>query len=148
MIQSSGSTFCPNDLLLGRTSNEAPKGVFEFFPSHEHRLKFHQRIVDSFWKKWSRDFFPTLLIRQKWHIERRDLQIGDIVLLQDSNVVRGTWKFADVTMAEKGKDGKVRNVTLRYKAKKAGFGYKGEKDVFVKRSAHRIVVILLVEECK
>ena len=81
------------------------------------------------------------MIRQKWHTERRNLQIGDLVLFQDSNVVRGTWKFAEVAVAERGKDGKVRNVTLRYKAKKAGVEYRGEKDVFVKRSAHRIVVI-------
>ncbi|XP_045105485.1 uncharacterized protein LOC123500995 [Portunus trituberculatus] len=51
-----GKYLCPNDLLLGRTSNKAPKGVFEHFPSHESRLQFHQRIVDSFWKKWTRIF--------------------------------------------------------------------------------------------
>ncbi|XP_071525744.1 uncharacterized protein [Panulirus ornatus] len=141
-----GRYLCPNDLLLGCTSNKAPKGVFEYFPSHESRLKFHQRIVDSFWKKWTRDFFPTLLIRQKWHTERRNLKIGDLVLFQDSNVVRGNWKFAEVTVAEKGKDGRVRDVTLRYKPKKSGVEYKGEKDIFVKKSAHRIVVILPVEE--
>ncbi|XP_045129019.1 uncharacterized protein LOC123514845 isoform X1 [Portunus trituberculatus] len=31
-----GKYLCPNDLLLGRTSNKAPKGVFEHFPSHEY----------------------------------------------------------------------------------------------------------------
>ena len=102
-----GRYLCSNDLLLGRTSNETPKGVFEYFPSHESRLKFYQHIVNSFWKKWIRDFFPILLIRQKWHTERRNLQIGDLVLFQDSNVVRGTWKFAEITLAEKGKDGRV-----------------------------------------
>ncbi|XP_045134453.1 uncharacterized protein LOC123518017 [Portunus trituberculatus] len=121
-----GKYLCPNDLLLGRTSNKAPKGVFEHFPSHESRLQFHQRIVDSFWKN-GLGFFPTLLIRQKWHIERRNLQIGDIVLFQDSNIVRGTWKFAEVAVANESKDGKVRNVTLRYKPQRGGVRYKGEK---------------------
>ncbi|XP_068223879.1 uncharacterized protein [Palaemon carinicauda] len=141
-----GRYLCPNDLLLGRTQNAVLKGEFERFPSHESRLKFHEGITDTFWRKWMRDFFPTMLIRQKWHVEKRNLQVGDLVLFQDSNVVRGNWKLAEVLLADKGKDKKVRNVTLRYKPIKSGITYKGERDVIVKRSAHRIVVILPIEE--
>ncbi|XP_068250243.1 uncharacterized protein [Palaemon carinicauda] len=141
-----GRYLCPNDLLLGRTQNAVLKGEFERFPSHESRLKFHEGITDTFWRKWMRDFFPTMLIRQKWHVEKRNLQVGDLVLFQDSNVVRGNWKLAEVLLADKGKDEKVRNVTLRYKPIKSGITYKGERDVIVKRSAHRIIVILPIEE--
>ncbi|XP_068209204.1 uncharacterized protein [Palaemon carinicauda] len=141
-----GRYLCPNDLLLGRAQNAVLKGEFERFPSHESRLKFHEGITDTFWRKWMRDFFPTMLIRQKWHVEKRNLQVGDLVLFQDSNVARGNWKLAEVLLADKGKDEKVRNVTLRYKPMKSGRTYKGERDVIVKRSAHRSVVILPIEE--
>ncbi|XP_068222095.1 uncharacterized protein [Palaemon carinicauda] len=53
-----GRYLCPNDLLLGRTQNAVLKGEFERFPSQDSRLKFHEGITDTFWRKWMRDFFP------------------------------------------------------------------------------------------
>ena len=49
------------------------------------RFEFVQMVADNFWKKWIRDYFPSLLIKQKWHIAHRNLKVGDIVLIQDSS---------------------------------------------------------------
>ena len=70
----------------------------------------------------------------------------DIVIFQDSNILKANWKLGEIIIANKGKDNKVRNVSIRYKPKKDGPHYKGQKDVIVSRSAHRVVVILPVEE--
>ena len=115
-------------------------------PSFNSNLDFNDKIVDSFWKKWTRDFLPSLIIRQKWHFEKRNLCIGDIVIFQDSNVIKACWKLGEVVITHKGKDGKVRNVNIRYKPRKDGPHYKGHKDIIVSRSVHKIVVILPVEE--
>ena len=93
-----------------------------------------------------RDFWPSLIVRQKWHFEKRNLRIGDIVIFQDSNILKNCWKLGEAVIAESGKDGRVRNVSIRYKASKEGAGYKGQKDIVITRSAHKIVVILPVEE--
>ena len=34
-----------------------------------------------------RDYFHTLVLRSKWHTAKRNLQVGDIVLVKDSNNV-------------------------------------------------------------
>lgn len=66
-----------------------------------------------------RDYFPTLIIRSKWHVDKRNIKIGDIVLVKDSNLIRGHWRLAQVLTADPGADGKVRNITLRYKSGQA-----------------------------
>ena len=86
--------------------------------------------------------FPTLVVRAKWHTERQ----GDIEIVKDSNAVRGCWKLAQVVTAIPDSDGKVRNVTLRYKAGQSGSKNDGERDILIDRSVHNIVVMLPVEE--
>ena len=140
-----GCYLCPNELLLGRASNHAPVGVWAQ-ENVNRRLEFLNSVVTGFWRKWQRDFFPTLLIQQRWHVAQRNLQVGDLVLVQDSNALRGRWRLAQVTEAMAGRDGLVRNVTIRYKNQKSGSEYDGLEDVQTKRSVHRLVVILPVEE--
>ncbi len=56
------------------------------------------------------------------------------------------WNLAQIAEATPSEDGKVRNVTIRYKNPKPGMKYEGEPDMMVKRSVHKLVVLLLVEE--
>ena len=138
---------CPNDLLLGRTDIAVPQGPFDDAAVLSSRMQAIQRVVTAFWKKWQRDYFSTLLIRQKWHVEKRNLKTGDIVLVQDRNALRGQWKLAEVVEARVGRDGKVRDVTLRYKSQGSGkqatsSKYTGAPDTIVQRSVHRLVLIL------
>lgn len=130
---------CPNDLLLGRSGRNVPPGVWDESQSYKKSFEFLQSVTNEFWRRWNRDFLPTLLIRQKWHHDVRNVRVGDIVIVQDSNVIKGEWKLAIVEDASPGTDGKVRDVTLR-------FGTKDNSQVIVKRSVHRIVVILPIEE--
>ena len=141
-----GTYLCPNDLLLGRASTDVPMGEWDVKDNYRYRWKFVQEIVNSFWKKWSRDYFSTLLIRQKWHTETRNVQVGDIVIVQEQGIPRGKWKMAVVKIADTGNDNRVRDVTLRYKNLQDGLNYTGERDICVKRSVHRLVVILPIEE--
>ena len=69
-----------------------------------------------------------------------------MVLVQDSNSIRGQWKIAQVTEAEPGSDNLVRDVVLRYKNQGPGGQYKGSKDITIKRSIHRLVVLLPKEK--
>lgn len=77
---------------------------------------------------------------------KKNVQPGDVVLVKDSNAVRGKWKFAQMMTAVPGSDNKVHNVTLRYKATKPGVEYNGQQDTGIDRSVHNIVVIVRVEE--
>ena len=112
---SDGVYLSPNDLLLGRASPSIPEGPFQERSSYKYRFDFVQLIVQGFWKRWTREIFPNLVIAPKWHTERRNLIPGDIVLMQDENALRGKWKKALVIDATPSADGRVRHVSVRYR---------------------------------
>ena len=144
-----GTYLCPNDLLLGRASSRAPSGPWRQTTDPRHRHEFVQRIVDAFWKKWTRDYFPSLLSCQKWHSQRRDLRVGDVVLIQDSNLVRGDWRLGLVTQVHKGRDGKVRKADVRCRVaglSGAAAHQSTERMIEVTRSVHRLVLLVPVED--
>ena len=93
------------------------------------------------------DFFPTLVVRQKWHTNRRNVKVSsDVVLIQDNHPERGTWKLAQVIKADPGRDGVVRDVDLRYKVVKEGKRYAGAADKVKSRSLHSLIVLSPKEE--
>ena len=72
--QSAADYLSPNSLLLGRNSERISSGPFEsedVFDDDPERTKDRflmvQRIVTRFWKVWTSLYFPTLLVRKKWH---------------------------------------------------------------------------------
>ncbi|XP_071177843.1 uncharacterized protein [Mytilus edulis] len=88
-----GTYLCPNDLLLGRASIRVPNGHYNQDCNPRNRHTFIQNVVNSFWRKWIRDYFHTLIIRQKWHTSYRNLKKGDLVLVQDNHALleNGNW---------------------------------------------------------
>ena len=138
-----GSYLCPNDLLLGRASPEIPQGPFKQRASDRCRLDFIQQVVRGFWKKWTRDYFPGLIIRSKWHVERRNVKKGD-VLIQDSNAVRGNWKIGIVTEVHPSHDNKVRRVTVSYK----NLHQNGTSARYtsIERAVHKLIVLVAVDQ--
>ena len=108
-----GSFLCPNDILLGRASTVVPQGPFRETKNPRHRVEFIQKIIDSFWKRWYRDVFPSLVPRKKWKVERRNVRVDDIVVVQDSNAVHGNWITGRVVNVFPGKDGKICNLKVK-----------------------------------
>ena len=93
-MQTDPEYLSPNSLLLGRSSDRISAGPFEAkVPLDGSTVSYKsvflkvQRITDQFWKTWQKVYFPTLLIRQKWHHQKRNLRLGDICKLRDSNLV-------------------------------------------------------------
>lgn len=84
-----GAYLCPNDLLLGRATSRIPNGPFDENANTRKHFTFVQRTVNTFWKRWNTNYFPSLTLRQKWHKSHRNLKIGDVVLIQDFNLLRG-----------------------------------------------------------
>ena len=65
----------------------------------------------SIWKTYilaSMDYLPTLFERQKWNLKKRNLCVGDVVLVADDNFARGNWPLARVVEVITGQDGMVR----------------------------------------
>ena len=57
--------------------------------------------------------FPSLVPRKKWNAEKRTVRVDDIVILEDSNSVRGNCTIGRIINVYPGKDGRVRNVKIK-----------------------------------
>ena len=90
-----------------------PQGPFRETRNPRHRVEFVQKIVDTFWRRWTREVFPSLVPRKKWNAEKRTVRVDDIVIMEDSNSVRGNWTIGRIINVYPGKDGRVRNVKIK-----------------------------------
>ena len=110
--QDDGSYLCPND-MLGRATSMVPQGQFRETRNPRHRVEFVQKIVDTFWRRWTRDVFSSLFPRKKWSTEKRTVRVDDIVIMEDFNSVCGNWTIGRIINVYPGKDGIVRNVKMK-----------------------------------
>ena len=136
-----GTYLSPNDLLLGRSTNKIAGGPFSNITNRYVRYRFVQKIITAFWNKWMRDFFPSLIVWPKWHTSSRSVKVGDIVLIQDSNQIRGKWKLGRIMQADPSlRDGFVRNVEIQYKNVEAN------TYTTINRPVQKIVVLVPIDE--
>ena len=66
-----------------------------------------QKNIDSFWKRWNRDVFPSLVPRNKLQVEKRNVRPDDIVVVSDP------WSIGRVLEVHPRPDGPVRNVEVK-----------------------------------
>ena len=114
----------PNDLqpltpahfLMQRKTICLPPGIFEKADQY-HRRKWRQVqfLADLFWKRWLREYLPTLQARGKWRKVLPNLKPKALVLLVDDNVPRGCWKLGRVLEVFPGPDGLVRTAKVKTK---------------------------------
>ncbi|XP_056410980.1 uncharacterized protein LOC130352649 [Hyla sarda] len=50
-----------------------------------------QSLADIFWKRWRQDYLVIFQPRKKWQDDKPNLQVGDVVLLKDSQAHRNEW---------------------------------------------------------
>ena len=77
------------------------------------RVEFIQRIIKSFWRRWQRDVFPTLIPIKRWHTEQRNVRKDDIFVVGIEHANRGKWTISRVLEVFPGKDNNVRNVRVK-----------------------------------
>lgn len=138
----------PNSLLLGRSTAMNPGGI-DASASLYSRVNAVQDVVDEFWHQWTLLYAPTLLKQSKWTQETRPLQVGDVVLVADSNVMKGEYRLAVVEAVHPSQDGIVRRVSIRYTLYKSvgkDMQLKGGRSIIVERSVQRLSLIIPVEE--
>ena len=135
----------PNDLILGRASSRVPAGPFAEYTNFKQRHEFIQSLVNSFWKKWTVNYFPSLIIRPKWHTEKRNIKVNDIVFVQDSNAIRGQWFLGKVAKVYPSSDGYVRNCELLYHL--PSINQTGQPtSITIQRPVHKLIVLVPADE--
>lgn len=108
----------PNHFLIGTSSSSVNLGNYDaswVSPRRQYRLVQH--YAELFWKRWLREYLPTLLPRNKWREDENPIKIGDIVLIIDLQAPRNQWrKGVVIRVVPSDKDGVVRIAEIRTSA--------------------------------
>ena len=103
----------PNQLLHMKDERSLPYGVFDPKDGYVRRWwKQAQRLSNMFWKRWIREYLPTLQLRHKWVKLEDNLQMGDLVLVMDENTPRRQWPLGRITKTRPDRQGNVRSVEV------------------------------------
>jgi transposase InsO family protein len=104
----------PNHFLLQRKVTGLPPGIFvkeDGLLRKEWRKV--QYLTELFWDRWTHEYLPSLQQRDKWSKRRRNIQEGDVVLLNEDNLSRNRWPLARVMQVFPGADGMVRSAMVK-----------------------------------
>lgn len=102
-----------------------------------------QFLTEQFWSRWRKEYLANIAIRQRWHVPRRNLQIGDIVMVKDEDLPRNEWRLGQVLETNANKDGLVRKVKIRLGDR--NLNQKGErvcKPSVVERPIQKLVLLM------
>jgi transposase InsO family protein len=106
-------TLTPFHFLIGSSSNQVlPATLEDRDLLRRADWKKALRLADHFWNRWVKEILPNMQPRQTSENRERDLRIGDLVLIVDANLPRGTWPRGRVTATFPGQDGIVRVVDV------------------------------------
>lgn len=100
-------------LTQKRDTLTAPSGDFDVNDLSNKHWKRVQALADAFWKRWKAEYLTTLQTQRKWTTEKPNLQVGDVVLMKDSQVKRTEWPVGLVIKAFPSQDHRVHKVEVK-----------------------------------
>ncbi|GFX37844.1 integrase catalytic domain-containing protein [Trichonephila clavipes] len=66
------------------------------------------QIIQLIWKRWSVDYLNSLQQRNKWHFEKKNAKIGDMVIIKEDNLPSCQWSLGRINNIYPGKDFKFK----------------------------------------
>ena len=104
-----------NHLLLVRAGPAVPPGIFSKQDCYnKRRWRQVQYLADVFWRRWVREYLPSLQERQKWNKKRRNFAVDDVVLVLDDKKPRYSWPLGRILeVYANSRDGLVRSAKLK-----------------------------------
>ena len=106
-----------------------------------------QYLVNEFWVRWRREYVQELQQRQKWIQPRRDIAVGDIVIVKEDDSTRSQWPLGRVAETYPSDDGSIRKVKLQIASRELNKdGTRKCSPTFLERPIHKFVLILPSEQ--
>uniref|UniRef100_A0A5S6QTZ0 Integrase catalytic domain-containing protein n=1 Tax=Trichuris muris TaxID=70415 RepID=A0A5S6QTZ0_TRIMR len=103
-------------LLTGRANVHAPPDVLcDLKCTIQKHWTRAVEIADRFWRRWQREYLPTLQGSSKWTSQNQDIQVDDVVLVVEPTYPRGHWPIGRVVQVFPGRNGRVRAASVRMK---------------------------------
>lgn len=101
----------PNHFLIGGSSFTSASRVLDTV-SIRGQWNLRKEMMAVFWKKWTEQYLPSLLRREKWTTEGQELKQGDVVVFGDASLGKGQWQKGCVLETVRSKDGHVRSAKI------------------------------------
>lgn len=106
----------PAHFLIGDSLLTLPEENVEQVPINKlSRWEHIQRIMQHFWKRWSKEYVATLQPRTKWTQSHHTFK-GTLVLLKEDNLPPLQWRLGRIIEVFPGADGVVRVVLVKTKS--------------------------------
>lgn len=104
-----GDILTPGHFLIGRHLKQVPLplATAKTYPPGED-FKLMSKLAQEFWDAWRNEIWKKLDKRYRWQVAKKNIGIGDIVIIKDEQTAPGEWPLAKVTEVLPGKDGLVR----------------------------------------
>lgn len=146
----STSPLTPNHILTMKTKPVLPPpGIFQREDLYlRKRWRRVQHLSCEFWTRWKREFLHSLQERSKWTKPRRNMQVGDVVIVQDDSKARNRWSLARVIETYPNKDdGLVRSVKVAIgDPELSSTGKRVHPPSVLERPIQKLVLLLLKEK--
>lgn len=148
------SPITPNMLTTGRSGSRAPvERDYAGEERPEERLSYIQELERAWWYQYKVQYFTSLIPCQKWLTAKRNMCVGDVVLIEYKNKsFPGTYRLGRIKDFEiDPTDNLVRTCTVIYKLVKSSLRNLKDvhKDVISKEvcvPVQRLVLILPLED--
>ena len=110
----SATPLTPNHLLTQKSKVILPPpGDFQSTCRYlRKRWRRTQYLVNEFWVRWRLEYLQNLQLRQKWLKGKRNIAVGDVVILKDENQPLNSWHLGRVVETYTEDDCLVRKVKL------------------------------------
>ena len=72
-------------------------------------------VYNCWWQKWIRQVLPTLMPVKKWKHPRKNLEVGDVVMMYYPGNLKDDYRLAKVLKTHPDSQGLVRTVTIGYR---------------------------------
>ncbi|XP_058839077.1 uncharacterized protein LOC131694616 [Topomyia yanbarensis] len=104
----------PNHFLLGSSSGVRQPAMETTGSSKALRSSWDeiQHQLDVFWRRWTREYLPTLTKRPKWCGEAKPVTEGELVLVVGDGR-RNEWTRGRIAQVIKGVDGRIRQAIVQ-----------------------------------
>jgi len=101
-----------------------------------------QYLLEQFWCRWKREYLMNICDRQKWNKTRRNVCVGDIVLLIETEVPCMKWPMGKVVEVQKDADELVRRVKVQLSVKSDREIKSQKQPSVLERPIQKLVVLL------
>ena len=104
----------PGHFLVGEPLLSIPDHNYENSNcSGLSRWQYVQRLLQTFWRRWSSEYLSTLVNRYKWSEQRPEPNINDVVLIKEDDMPPSRWLLGRIIQKHPGRDNITRVVTLK-----------------------------------